>query len=106
MLIKWRNQTVYVTGFEPNAPKRCELCRRESRALRPFGPVEEWICRQCANLHPRVTALRMNALYEKSDFVLTLREEFHGTEDDIRALLDEIAEDLMESIKRNPLEVN
>lgn len=106
MLIKWRNQTVYVAGFEPNAPKRCELCRRENGPLRPFGPAGEWICLQCADLHPRVTALRMNALYEQADFVLTLSEEFHGTEDDIRAMLDEVAEDQMEAMKRNPLEVN
>jgi hypothetical protein len=46
---KINGSKVWVIGFEPDAPDRCELCKKKfpKDFLRPYGPNEEWVCYEC-----------------------------------------------------------
>lgn len=90
MIITWKGQKVYVAGWEPNAPPKCEMCHRLASGLRPYGENGAWICVDCAGKNTERTEKAMHAAMDPADFVVNPGGELPPfSEQEMLSLLDE-----------------
>ena len=100
MIILWRGKKAYVSGWEPNAPERCELCGVEGHQLRPFHPDGKFICYECGEKNQPQTDEIMGKIVKECDFVFRCEGDFdiyRFTEEEVLGLIDSTANFLPET---------
>ena len=94
MIVNWNGTKVYVTGWEPNAPESCEFCGKTDDC-RPFGPLGEWICCECAEKDVQTTEKMMGKAMEGADLTMTFGVELKNiSEAELIEMLDAAVEAL------------
>jgi hypothetical protein len=90
MILNWRDQKVFIHGWEPNAPDYCELCHCPGD-LRPYGPRGAWICKECGESEPDRTRAFYAEVMKSVDFCVNPPEgSSRWTAEQMAELLDEV----------------